>query len=176
MASKFAALAEKALGASRTGAASVPGTSSNVSSILSRVKSLAQPPRVPAPPPYVPPPSYVPTLPAKPSLMNRLSQASAAFQTATAPIDVSMHLEPHDASFDHYAAAATSSGTSLSTWLLITDIILFLIGIILIMTSQSKCQTDPNSDSCKNYRLWGITFTAICSVLMIVILYFKFKN
>jgi len=68
-----------------------------------------------------------------------------------------------------------SSGTSISTYLLIADVIFFLIGVILIMSSQTKCKENPNGDTCKSHKNWGIGILVITSILLIVIIYFKFK-
>ena len=160
MASKLADLAAQALMASRSGA----DTGSDVSSIISRVlPSLSTMSQL----------SHNPALPTS-SLMNRLSQANAAFQSQPESIDAEPVYDDYIAAVAPAAAVATGE-TSFSTWLLVADIIFLLIGIILIMASQSKCQLDPNSDSCKSHRSWGIAFTTICSVLMLVILFFKFQ-
>lgn len=130
-------------------AARSSGTLSNSASSISRVK-----------PGRLPKPLRIPNLPKKPSLMSRLSSLPNTSGT----------LGTYDHSYDY-----PHSGTSVSTWLLIIDIIFFLIGIILIMASQSQCQVDPNSSSCSSQKTWGIVFTTITSVMLLVILYFKFR-
>jgi hypothetical protein len=68
-----------------------------------------------------------------------------------------------------------SSGTSLTTYLLFGDIIFLLVGVILLVSSNSACKTDSESVSCKGYKNWGIAFTVICSIGFVVLLFFKFK-
>src|ERR1044071_8123364 len=66
-----------------------------------------------------------------------------------------------------------SSGTKLSTWVLIIDVIFLLIGVILIMASQTKCKDDPNSSACKTHKQWGIGFLVVCTLIFLVVGYFK---
>lgn len=68
---------------------------------------------------------------------------------------------------------ATSSG-NMSTYFLIFDIVMFLIGIIVLMASQSKCQEDPNGSACSSHRGWGIGIIVVTSLLMILTIYIKF--
>ena len=61
-------------------------------------------------------------------------------------------------------------------YFLFADIVLLLIGVILIIVSQSKCKDDAKGTECQNYKIAGITMTAIASVLLLVILVLKFKK
>lgn len=76
----------------------------------------------------------------------------------------------------NYVPQGSSGGTSFSTYLLFGVIVFLLIGVILLVAAQSKCAADPNGDTCKNHRSWGIGFTVVCSILLVAILYFKFKG
>ena len=67
------------------------------------------------------------------------------------------------------------TGTPVSTYLLFIDIVFLLIGVILLVAANSKCAADPNGTQCKNHKNWGIAFTAICSILLVVILIAKYR-
>jgi heme/copper-type cytochrome/quinol oxidase subunit 2 len=72
--------------------------------------------------------------------------------------------------------AVIKTGGSMFIYFLMADIVLLLIGVILIVVSQSKCKDNANGDDCKNYKIAGITMTAIASVLMIVTIAMKLKK
>lgn len=154
MAASLGKLASLALKASRNPAiSSTLQTPSAVTKVLQNptlLKALQptlspSPVYVPSPPP---PPVYVPSPPIQP------------------PVYVTS---------DNVSSSSSNGGTSASTYLLFIDIVLFLIGIILIVSSQSKCKENPNSDTCKSHKNWGIAITVISSFFLFVILYFKFK-
>ena len=69
-----------------------------------------------------------------------------------------------------------SIGTPWSTYFLFADIIFLLIGVILLVAANGKCASDPDGKDCKNHRNWGIAFTVIFSVGLIVILFFKLQS
>jgi len=73
-------------------------------------------------------------------------------------------------------APPPSTGTSMSTYFLFADIFFLLVGVILLVAANSKCASNPTGNDCKNHKNWGIAFTVICSICLIIILYFKLKG
>jgi len=98
-----------------------------------------------------------------------------SFQKALQAVTSSSNAFNSPASIDTLPPSPQSSGTSVSTILMFIDIIFLLVGVILLVAAQSKCSAEPNGDACKNHKNAGIAFTVISSVLLVVILFVKFR-
>ena len=67
-------------------------------------------------------------------------------------------------------------GTRTSTYVLCISCLALAIGVILILVSNSQCQSDPNGTVCKNNKTAGIVMTTICALLILCICYMRMTS
>lgn len=69
-----------------------------------------------------------------------------------------------------------SNTTRTSTYILCISFLALVIGVILILVSNSQCKTDPNGTPCKNNQITGIVMTVICALLILCMCYMRLSG
>ena len=70
---------------------------------------------------------------------------------------------------------SASQSTRTSTYLICSSLLVLIIGVILLVISNNKCTTEPDSSTCKDTKNWGISLTVICAVLCLCVLIMRLK-
>lgn len=106
---------------------------------------------------------------------NANGKNSSMVDKMTAAAMANIPVPPVPPQYDGSVVVPVKTGASVSTYMSFLCVILLLIGVILIVMSQSKCKDDPNGDACKNHKIAGIVITVLAALGIVITVYVKFR-